>query len=242
MLKYIFILLFLTLNVNALEICGTLEQAGFVIVDGKELIAFDRDADLSQTINDIEINLQKKDWDIQNITGVPQKTVTPSKKDSQAIAFESNLVKEAYAKKVDKEYWREGFIAPLEGRISGKYGGQRVYNGTPKNPHLGVDIARPEGTPIIASGSGVVALASPEMFYNGHLIMINHGDELRTLYAHLSKLNVKEGDVVKKGDVIGFVGTTGRSTGPHLHFGVNFNGIKFNPKNLYTMFENCNSY
>jgi murein DD-endopeptidase MepM/ murein hydrolase activator NlpD len=121
------------------------------------------------------------------------------------------------------------FIAPLHGRISSPYGKKRVYNGVPKAPHTGTDIAAKRGTPIVATQSGIVAIRE-NLFFTGNTIYLDHGEGVISLYCHMSKFAVNEGDFVKQGDIIGYVGTTGRSTGPHLHFGVILNNTSINPE------------
>ena len=121
---------------------------------------------------------------------------------------------------------------PIEGRVSGNFGGQRIMNGVKKNPHAGMDIAAKAGSEVKAPAAGTVALAQPDLFYSGNVVIVDHGYGLHTIYAHLQKMNVKRGDTVKQGDIIGLVGQTGRATGPHLHWGASANGVKFNPPSL----------
>ena len=121
---------------------------------------------------------------------------------------------------------------PVEGRISGHFGNQRIFNGVPKNPHSGTDIAALLGTEIKASGDGKVVLSGKDYFYTGNMVIIDHGAGLHTIYAHLQKAVVKSGDLVKKGEVIGYVGQTGRAIGAHLHWGASLNGVRFRPHSL----------
>ena len=120
------------------------------------------------------------------------------------------------------------FISPLDGRISSTFGKKRYYNGKAKSPHKGTDIAAKRGTPIIAAESGIVALKE-ELFFNGNTIYLDHGEGVVSIYCHMQKFAVNKGDEVQKGDVIGYVGTTGRSTGPHLHFGIILNNEAVDP-------------
>jgi len=121
------------------------------------------------------------------------------------------------------------FITPVHGRISSPFGKRRYFNNKPKAPHSGIDIAAKRETPILAAESGYVAI-SEEFFFNGNTIYIDHGEGVVTLYCHMSKCAAQEGDFVLKGDIIGYVGTTGRSTGPHLHFGVVLNSKSVDPR------------
>lgn len=212
-----------------------------VAPNGDLLIAFEReepemvnlaliDKNGKATVKKLKVADVK--WDIQEIIGVPQKTVTPSQEDEKEIADERKKVRGALIKDEDNLYWQNGFIQPVEGRISGKFGGQRIMNGQKKNPHAGIDIAAPKGTPIKSSADGVVTLAAPDLFYSGSVVIVDHGYNLQTIYAHLDEIDVKEGAKVKKGEVIGKVGMTGRATGPHLHWGASLRGVRFDPLTL----------
>ena len=111
-------------------------------------------------------------------------------------------------------------------------------NGKKMNPHAGMDIAAPEGTDVKAAGDGIVTLNADNLFYSGNVIVLDHGYGLQTIYAHLSEMNVTPGQRVKKGEVIGKVGKTGRVTGPHLHWGASLKGVKFNPESLLSLTNN----
>lgn len=208
---------------------------------GDFIIAFGRDdrpeqkltlTDEENNVTDIPLTVSATKWDIQNIKGIPQRKVTPSKEDEAAILHERNSVRGALTADLPLPYWLEGFIEPVKGRISGLFGGQRIMNGIKRNPHGGTDIAAPEGTPVKAAASGIVMLSAPDLFYSGNVVVIDHGHGLQTIYAHLKEYNVKKGDKVKQGDVIGLVGKTGRVTGPHLHWGASLRGTRFNPYSL----------
>lgn len=212
--------------------------------EGKFLIALGRDNTKNQTITlinkkgqtksfDLEVSPVK--WDIQKINGVPQKKVTPSKNDQAEIKREQTSVQQALQNGLEQNYWQQGFVQPVEGRISGEFGGQRIMNGIAKAPHQGVDVAAAEGTKIKASGDGVVTLSGGDFFYSGNMIVIDHGYNLSTIYAHMKSTNVKIGDTVTKGQIIGEVGKTGRATGAHLHWGASLNGTRFDPKSLLHM-------
>lgn len=180
-----------------------------------------------------EIDVMPAKWDIQRINGVAQSKVTPtSETDLKEIRREQKDLGRAVTHYEIGEAWRNGFIVPVEGRISGHFGNQRIFNGVPKNPHTGTDIAAPEGTPVKASGDGVVLLSGKDYFYTGNMVVIDHGYGLQTIYAHLQKAKVKEGEAVKQGDIIGYVGKTGRATGAHLHWGASLNNVRFRPHSL----------
>ncbi|HRE44001.1 MAG TPA: M23 family metallopeptidase, partial [Terricaulis sp.] len=145
------------------------------------------------------------------------------------IQREAALKNEGFASHAALAGFLDGFIWPVDGRISGRWGNQRVLNGVPATPHFGVDIAAPTGTPIRAPAAGVVTLANPDMHFEGGLIFIDHGQGLITMYLHMSRLDVAVGDSVAQGQVIGAVGASGRATGPHLCWRMRLNGRQLDP-------------
>jgi murein DD-endopeptidase MepM/ murein hydrolase activator NlpD len=158
-----------------------------------------------------------REFDIQRVDGLPPQTVTPTDPAVLArIQREAALKQVGFASIAPLEGWLDGFIQPVEGRVSGRWGNQRILNGVPASPHFGYDIAAPEGTPIRAPAAGLVTLANPDMHYEGGLVFIDHGQGLITMYLHMSRLDVAVGDTVEQGQVIGAVGARGRATGPHL--------------------------
>lgn len=179
-----------------------------------------------------ELEIAPTKWDVQRINGVAQSKVTPNKNAAAEIKREQQDLGRALTQYSVYNDWDKGFILPVEGRISGQFGNQRIFNGIPKNPHTGVDIAAPEGTPVKAAGDGKVILSGKDYFYTGNMVIIDHGQGLQTIYAHLKEATVKEGDFVVKGDVIGTVGKTGRATGAHLHWGASLNNVRFKPHSL----------
>ncbi len=227
-----------------------------VLLNGKEqpfnnegyfLLALDRDADISQKLTilhqDDEMNyptdrytftISKTPWNIQRINGVAERKVTPKQEDMDEILRENQSVNNALAATpATQSFWLDGFIMPLdEYRVSGEFGGQRVINTHPKSPHRGMDLAAPEGTPVKASAGGIVTLSGGDFFYSGNMVIIDHGNGLQTMYAHLKDTKVKVGDHVAQGDIIATVGQTGRATGPHLHWGASHNGTRINPQSL----------
>jgi murein DD-endopeptidase MepM/ murein hydrolase activator NlpD len=128
-----------------------------------------------------------------------------------------------------RQDFRFGFIRPLAGRISGVYGSQRVLNGTPKDPHYGLDIAAPDGTPFVAPAAGVVSFADADLYLTGGTVVLDHGHGLSSVFIHLSRIDVREGQRVAQGEVLGRVGATGRASGPHLHWGVNWFDVRLDP-------------
>ena len=245
---------------QALTLCGKIQQGEIISAyapgaikvtlnhktypvtpDGKFIFAFSRDekahADLTISYSDgrtknYPLTISPATWDIQHLKGVQQRKVTPSKADTKAILTERETLHKALAHQTTATFWQNPFIIPVKGRISGKFGGQRIMNGHKKNPHQGTDIACPIDTPIKASASGVVTMASGPYFYSGNMVAIEHGHNLITLYAHLNHIKVKIGEHVKQGQIIALSGKTGRVTGPHLHWGASLNGIRFRPDSL----------
>lgn len=136
--------------------------------------------------------------------------------------------KKVYQRTTPQRYWRGGFLKPVPGSVSGPFGRRSIINGQPRSPHGGIDFRGAKGTPIMASGAGRVALVQ-DSFFGGQVIIIDHGQGLVTAYRHLSVMKVKSGQMVAKGQVIGQVGTTGRVTGPHLHFDIHLSGARVDP-------------
>lgn len=179
-----------------------------------------------------EITLAHREWDIQRVDGLPQRTVTPSADALARINAEAAQVRRARETDSALQGFTEPFIWPVTGRISGVYGSQRILNGEPRRPHYGVDIAAPTGTDIVAPASGVITLAHDDMFYSGGTLLIDHGLGVSSTYLHLSEILVSEGDNVSQGDVIARVGATGRATGPHLCWRVNWYQERLDPATL----------
>ncbi|WP_135468271.1 M23 family metallopeptidase [Crenalkalicoccus roseus] len=161
--------------------------------------------------------IAKREWDVQHITGLPPAQVTPDEAALRRIRAERERLAAVRAVDSARVDFAQGFVWPARGRISGVFGSQRVLNGQPRQPHYGLDIAGPTGTPVMASATGQVTLAA-EFFFFGRLVVLDHGHGVHTLYAHLSEIAVAEGEVVEAGRRIGAIGATGRVTGPHLHF------------------------
>lgn len=182
------------------------------------------------------VPISVRDYRIQRVTGVPQRTVTPPPEQLARIRRERALVSAAKAKRYFRPDWftgvSSGMTWPARGPISGVYGSQRVYNGTPGNPHYGVDIAVPTGTPVTAPAAGVVTLAEPDLFYSGGTVILDHGYGLSSSFLHMSRIDVSVGDELTTGDAIGAVGATGRATGPHLDWRMSWFGERIDPQLL----------
>jgi murein DD-endopeptidase MepM/ murein hydrolase activator NlpD len=174
------------------------------------------------------IKILPKSYKKEYITLKSNKRVDLSKEDLDRHYKEKSEVKKILSS-YSKDFYGFDFIKPLSGRISGEYGKRRYFNKKPRKPHSGIDIAAKRGSGIKAANSGVVKLTK-ELFFNGKTILIDHGFGVVSMYCHLSKFRVKKGDFVKKGQIIGEVGSSGRATGPHLHFGISLNEVFVNPK------------
>ena len=175
----------------------------------------------------------KKIYKIQRIDGLPKKQVTPPKEVYERIKKDNILIEKARAINSNLDFFKEKFIPPLQNSIiTGVYGSQRILNGKPRRPHYGLDFASPEGTPIKAMLDGVVTLAEDDLYFTGGTIIFDHGHGISTLYMHLKNVDVKIGDKIKQGDVIGSVGMTGRSTGPHLDIRLNWFDVKLDPESV----------
>ncbi len=179
---------------------------------------------------ELSLDIARREFDIQRVNGLPPQTVNPT--DPQVLARierDSALKREAFASVAPLEGWLDGFVLPLNGTVTGRWGNQRVLNGEPRDPHFGYDIAAPEGTPVRAPASGVVTLANPDMHFEGGLVFIDHGQGLITMYLHMSRLDVAVGDRVEQGQTIGAVGARGRATGPHLCWRMRWRGRQLDP-------------
>jgi len=175
------------------------------------------------------ITVTPRDWPVENVSGVPPKTVEPPPDIAARIEREQAQVVAARARDDDRADFAQAFVWPVKGRISGRFGNQRVYNGVPKSPHSGMDIAAPTGTPVLAPASGVVTFAAPDLYLTGGTLLLDHGHGVSSNFLHLSRIDVKVGDRVQQGQVIGAVGATGRATGPHLHWGMNWFDVRVDP-------------
>jgi len=217
------------------------EQAIKIAGDGTFVIGFGRDAtlihqlvvtDAAKKIQSFDLQLSKRQYNISRVTGISKTITHPSKKNRLRASLDAKQVRAARAIWSDSLHFTQQFVLPVEGRISGVYGSQRFYNGKAGRPHFGLDIARPTGTVVNAPADGVVRLFVPDMFYSGGTLIIDHGMGVSSTFLHLSAGLVKAGDVVKQGQPVAKIGTTGRSTGPHLDWRMNWLSQRIDPQLL----------
>ncbi len=230
-------------------IIGITDPSAKIIIDKKEVkvskdgyfvFGLDRDRKFDIIITKIinkkkeKITKQvlKRKYNIQRIDGLAENKVTPPESVYKRIKEENNAIGKARAINSDLIFFKEKFIMPVKGIISGVYGSQRILNGKPRWPHYGIDIAAKQGTKIKSSATGIVTMAEPDLYYTGGTIIMDHGHGISTIYSHLETLKVALGDKVSQGDIIGTVGSTGRSTGPHLDFRVNWFQTRLDPMTL----------
>ncbi len=217
------------------------EQAVAVSDEGIFVIGFGRDAEASARLSIVAadgrhqqqaLRIEKRDYKIQRIEGIDKKIMSPSEQSLKRIGEEATQVRAARAEMIKRLDFAGHFQWPLQGPISGVYGSQRVYNGVPKRPHYGVDVAAPVGAPVTTPAPGVVTLAHQDMFYSGGTLIIDHGYGISSTLMHLSKVLVVVGQEVKPGDVVAEVGAGGRATGPHLDWRMNWFTVRIDPQLL----------
>lgn len=183
----------------------------------------------SGRVEPVSIAVTPRDWPVEHVNGVPPKTVNPPPEIAARIQREQALVTAARERDDERTDFALPFQWPVQGRISGRFGNARVYNGVPKAGHSGMDIAVPAGTPVQAPAAGVVTFADPDLYLTGGTVLLDHGHGVSSNFLHLSRIDVKPGDRVEQGQVIGAVGATGRATGPHLHWNVSLNDVRIDP-------------
>ena len=258
-IKYILIIFLFSFKVSAVEFNGKFIQGHFIIgktdpsskvkIDKKQIrlskdgyfafgLARDRKYDVVITIEKngvkekITKKVQKRKYNIQRIDGLEEKMVTPPEEVYERIKKDNKLIAKARAVDTDLDFFKDKFIIPVEGIITGVYGSQRILNGKPRWPHYGIDIAADQGTMILSSGTGVVTMAEDDLYYTGGTIIMDHGHGISTIYSHLENVLVSVGDQINQGDAIGTVGSTGRSTGPHLDFRINWFQTRLDPMSV----------
>lgn len=243
-----------------LELSGRFEQSGLVIgrthpnalvllddlmlkadAEGWFVLGFDRDAPQRATLSvrasgfqtERTLTITPRVYQTRSVSGLPQSRVTPTDpQDLKQIAAEREVKNVAFASISEEAGFRESFQWPVSGRITSPWGAQRVLNGVKQQPHYGIDIGAPEGTPIRAPARGLVVLAEPDMFFEGGIVAIDHGQGLISMYLHMSKVSVRAGDVVVQGAELGAVGMKGRATGPHLCWRLRWRGRQLDPSLL----------
>ena len=178
----------------------------------------------------VEISVTRRDWPLQRVDGVPPRTVDPPPAIAERIRREQARVAQARLRDDPRTDFTQPFLRPVEGRISGRFGRARVYNGKPGSPHSGMDIAAPTGTPVRAPAAGIVTFAEPDLYLTGGTVLLDHGHGISSNFLHLSRIDVDVGDRVEQGQVIAAVGSTGRSTGPHLHWGMSWFDVRIDPQ------------
>ena len=256
-IKIIFFLFLFSTNVVAIEFNGKFIQGHFIIgktepnskifIDKKEIkvskegfFAFGLDRDRKNDVvieskikgisEKITKQVQKRKYNIQRIDGLEEKKVTPPEEVYERIKNENKLIVAAREINSDLDFFKDKFIMPLDDPIiTGVYGSQRILNGKPRWPHYGIDFAADLGTPIKAMADGIVTLAENDLYFTGATLIFDHGHGISTLYMHLDEIFVEKGDIVKQGEVIGTVGSSGRSTGPHLDVRLNWFGTRLDP-------------
>jgi len=258
-IKYFFIIFLISFETSAVEFSGKFIQGHFIIgktdpeakiligkkeirvsKEGYFVFGIDRDQKFDILITKI-LNgnkekvikkVFKRKYKIQRIDGLEESKVTPPEEVYKRIKEENSKIGEARAINSNLIFFKDKFVMPVEGIITGVYGSQRILNGKPRWPHYGIDIAAEQGTMILSSASGVVTMAEDDLYYTGGTIIMDHGHGISTIYSHLESVLVSVGDQINQGDVIGTVGSTGRSTGPHLDFRVNWFQTRLDPMSV----------
>ena len=208
--------------------------------DGDFVFGIDRDQKYDLTFTEIvegrkttiTKKVLKRKYNIQRIDGLAESKVTPPESVYKRIKKENNAIGEARAINSNLQFFKEKFIMPVEGIISGVYGSQRILNGKPRWPHYGIDIAAKQGTMIKSTASGTVTMAEDDLYYTGGTVIMDHGHGISSIYSHLENVLVSVGDQINQGDIIGTVGSTGRSTGPHLDFRINWFQTRLDPMSV----------
>ncbi|MFK7731629.1 MAG: M23 family metallopeptidase [Pseudomonadales bacterium] len=217
------------------------EQLLPLSADRRFIVGLDRDHGDEVTLSVIgrdgqrsehRYTVRARDYRIQRVEGIARKIMNPNPDDLSRIRKESTLVREARAQRSDQESFLQPFVWPIKGPITGVYGSQRVYNGVPGRPHYGVDVAAPVGAKVRAPAAGTVRLAHDNMFYSGGTLIIDHGHGLSSSFLHLSKILVEPGQQLMGGEIVAEVGATGRATGPHLDWRMNWRDARVDPELL----------
>ena len=260
-IKYFLIIFLFSFKISAVELDGKFVQGHFIIgktdpnskikIDKKQVkvskdgyfafgLSRDRKYDVVITVEKnankkkIIKKVQKRKYNIQRIDGLEEKKVNPPEEVYERIKKENKLIAKARNIDSDLDYFKDGLIIPVEDAIiTGVYGSQRILNGKPKWPHYGIDFAQKKGTPIKAMLDGIATLVENDLYYTGGTLIFDHGHGISTLYMHMEKIFVKVGEKVKQGEIIGTVGSTGRSTGPHLDVRLNWFQTRLDPQSAF---------
>ena len=257
---FTFIFLLQLQILSAVEFKGKFEQGSFILgktepgskvfidkrkirVSNQGFFAFGLDRDRK---NDVTIRIHKdsklktiykkvlkREYKIQRIDGLPPKQVTPPPEVYERIKKDNKLIGQARSLDTSYDFFKDKFIYPIEKYIiTGVYGSQRVLNGKPRRPHYGIDFHAPEGTPVKAMMDGEVTLAENDMYFTGGTLIFDHGHGISTLFMHMKDINVKVGQKVKRGEIVGTLGQSGRATGPHLDIRLNWFDVKLDPATI----------
>ena len=263
MIRRLIFILFLFNTSHAVEFIGDFKQGSFILgktdpnskvyIDNRKVrvssdgyFAFGLDRDRKNNVlikvkNGMETKLIekkvfKRKYKIQRIDGLPSKQVTPPPEVYDRIKKDNILIGKARAIDSKLVFFKDKFIYPIDKYIiTGVYGSQRILNGKPRRPHYGIDFHAPEGTPVKSMMDGVVTLVENDMYFTGGTIIFDHGHGVSTLYMHMKDINVKKGQKVKKGEVVGTLGQSGRATGPHLDIRLNWFEVKLDPASVLNL-------
>ncbi len=249
-----------SLQAQEVELSGSMVQGGLmfgqarearvVTLDGTELMVspdghfvfgFGRDETEARTLSvefddgqrwEQTLKPEPREFNIERVDGLNQNHVTPPPEVYQRIRDDAAKTRRARELRDQRTDWLDGWIWPASGRISGVYGSQRILNGEPRNPHWGMDIAAPTGTPVVAPAGGTITLAEDDLYFSGGTLFIDHGHGLVSAFLHLDEVLVEPGQRVEQGDEIARIGATGRATGPHLDWRINIGNVRVDPQLL----------